>query len=114
MALGELTRAHLVEITPGPPDRWRMHNLLRLYARRLSDAYTEADRLERARDLVKDRIELIAALQSLPSRQSEVIGLHYFGGYTIAETAEILAIKEETARKHLNRGLEELRQRQGP
>jgi RNA polymerase sigma-70 factor (ECF subfamily) len=62
---------------------------------------------------IEDHIDLIAAMRSLPSRQCEVIGLHYFGGYTIAETAEILDIEVGTAKKHLNRGLERLRQSQG-
>jgi hypothetical protein len=48
--LASLTQAHLVEASPGSPGRWRMHDLLRLYAQRLSDANAEADRREPARD----------------------------------------------------------------
>jgi len=33
--LGRLKKAHLVEVTPGTPGRWRMHDLLRLYAREI-------------------------------------------------------------------------------
>jgi RNA polymerase sigma factor (sigma-70 family) len=62
---------------------------------------------------VEVHLDLIAAMRSLPRRQGEVIGLHYFGGYTIAETAHILGIHEGTAKKHLNRGLENLRVSQG-
>jgi RNA polymerase sigma-70 factor, ECF subfamily len=62
---------------------------------------------------IEDHIDLVATLRSLPSRQCEVIGLHYFGGYTLAETAEILDIEVGTAKKHLSRGLERLRQSQG-
>lgn len=62
---------------------------------------------------IEDHLDLIAGMRSLPSRQCEVIGLHYFGGYTLAETAEILDIQVGTAKKHLSRGLESLRQSQG-
>lgn len=62
---------------------------------------------------MEDHLDLIAGMRSLPNRQCEVIGLHYFGGYTLAETADILDISIGTAKKHLNRGLESLRQRQG-
>lgn len=62
---------------------------------------------------IEDHIDLIAGMRSLPSRQCEVIGLHYFGGYTLAETADILDIQVGTAKKHLARGLESLRQHQG-
>jgi len=36
--LGRLAQAHLVEAAPNRPGRWRMHDLVRLYARQLSDA----------------------------------------------------------------------------
>jgi len=42
--LGELARAHLVEPAPGGSDRWRMHDLLRLYAQQLSHARTRRGR----------------------------------------------------------------------
>ena len=48
--LGQLVRAHLVEAGAGAAGRWRMHDLLRLYASQLSDAHAEADRQEQARD----------------------------------------------------------------
>jgi tetratricopeptide (TPR) repeat protein len=48
--LGGLTRAHLVEIAPGRGRRWRMHDLLRLYATRLSEQHTNTDSRERARN----------------------------------------------------------------
>ena len=35
--LAGLARAHLAEAAPGAGGRWRMHDLLRLYAQRLSD-----------------------------------------------------------------------------
>ena len=48
--LAGLARAHLVEATPGAGSRWRMHDLMRLYAQQLSDNHASADDRERARD----------------------------------------------------------------
>ena len=48
--LAGLARAHLVEAAPGAAGRWRMHDLLRLYAQQLSAAHAEADGREQARD----------------------------------------------------------------
>jgi tetratricopeptide (TPR) repeat protein len=46
--IGQLVRAHLVEAAAGAAGRWRMHDLLRLYARQVSDAQAEADGREQA------------------------------------------------------------------
>ena len=48
--IGQLVRAHLAEAAAGAAGRWRMHDLLRLYARQLSDAHVDADEREQARD----------------------------------------------------------------
>ena len=52
--LGQLAKAHLVELAAGAAGRWRMHDLLRLYARQLSDIYAEADKREQAQDRLLD------------------------------------------------------------
>ena len=48
--LAGLARAHLAEAAPGAPGRWRMYDLLRLYAQRLSEQHADADGREQARD----------------------------------------------------------------
>jgi tetratricopeptide (TPR) repeat protein len=48
--LGALARAHLAEPAPGTAGRWRMHDLLRLYATRVGEEHAEADGREAARD----------------------------------------------------------------
>ena len=58
---------------------------------------------------VEARMDVIVAMRSLPRRQCEVIGLHYFGDFTLAEVARILQINEGTVKTHLHRGLNNLR-----
>lgn len=52
--LGGLARAHLAEGVPNADGRWRMLDLLRLYAGQLSEKQAEADGRERARDRLLD------------------------------------------------------------
>lgn len=58
---------------------------------------------------VSDHSGLLAALRALPRRQAEVIGLHFLGGYSMAETAAITGVGAGTASTHLRRGLDSLR-----
>ena len=69
MVIGQLVRAHLAE--SGAAGRWRMHDLLRLYAGQLSDAHAGADNREQARDrLLRYYLDTAGAaaahLQALP------------------------------------------------
>jgi tetratricopeptide (TPR) repeat protein len=68
-----LDRAHLVEAAPGAGGRWRMHDLLRLCAQRLSEKHADADGREQARDrLLGFYLDEAGAadgyLQALPGR----------------------------------------------
>lgn len=47
-AISQLVKANLIEPAPGAPDHWRMHDLLRLYAKKLSDTSAIDDRREQA------------------------------------------------------------------
>ena len=49
-SLSYLARAHMIENAPSAAPRWRMHDLMRLYAQRLSDACADSDGRDQARD----------------------------------------------------------------
>lgn len=62
---------------------------------------------------IDDHFDLLAAMRALPRRQCQVLGLHYFAGFTLADTAKLMGITEGAAKTHLSRGLASLRQRLG-
>ncbi len=80
--LAGLARAHLAEAAPGAPGRWRMHDLLRLYAQGLSEQHADADGREQARDrllgyyldVAGDADEHLRALPGWPCRESSLAG----------------------------------------
>ena len=51
-----------------------------------------------------------AALEHLPSEQSQVIELAYFGGFTHTEIASMLDLPRGTVNSRLRRGLDQLRE----
>lgn len=54
-----------------------------------------------------------AALRQLNAERAEAIALHYFAGLALAEVAQAMGKSEEAAKKLVQRGLSELRQRLG-
>jgi RNA polymerase sigma factor (sigma-70 family) len=59
-------------------------------------------------DVVAHRLDLLAALQRLPTRQREVVLLHHSVGLTLKETADALAISEGTAGWYCSKGIAKL------
>jgi tetratricopeptide (TPR) repeat protein len=53
-ALAALTAAHLIEAAPDKPGRWRMHDLVHLYAIQLTDERDQADERAQATDRLLD------------------------------------------------------------
>lgn len=51
--LADLAKAHLIEAPQGPAVRWRMHDLLRLYAQQLSEQHAVVDDAEKARGRIR-------------------------------------------------------------
>jgi RNA polymerase sigma-70 factor, ECF subfamily len=65
---------------------------------------TEAEALQR-----ETRQEVRGALRQLPSEQSKVIELAYFGGFTQSEIAEMLEMPLGTVKGRMRLGLEKIR-----
>ncbi len=56
-----------------------------------------------------DQMSLKFAIESLPTNMKEIIILHFFGGYTVVETAKILEIPQGTVATRLRKSLSLLR-----
>lgn len=54
--------------------------------------------------------DLLTALRSLPCRQRTAASLHYIAGFTLDQVAQAMKISEGTAKTHLFRARERLRQ----
>ncbi len=108
--LAALTRAHLAEAAPGGAGRRRMHDLLRLYAQRLSDDHADADGREQARDrLLAYYLRLAKAadqhLQALPGMAvpGEFTGQDGALAWLDAERPDLVATITMAARTDRNR-----------
>lgn len=64
---------------------------------------------ESSQSFQEDSIHLRLAIENLPEDLKKVITLRYFGGFTIAETAEILGIPDGTVSTRSRKALEMLR-----
>jgi RNA polymerase sigma-70 factor, ECF subfamily len=60
-----------------------------------------------------DMARIARALSGLPAERAEALALHYFAGLGMAEIGRTLGRSEEAAKKLVQRGLAELRQRLG-
>jgi tetratricopeptide (TPR) repeat protein len=81
--LAALTRAHLCEAAPGTVGRWRMHDLMRLYAQHLSDTHADADGREEARDRLLSHYLTMAG--AADSHLGALPGMH--GGFISRDDA---------------------------
>ncbi len=57
-----------------------------------------------------DSIELFSALQKLPEQNRVAIILHYFEGFSIAETAKMLSVSASAVKMRLSRGRQMLKE----
>jgi RNA polymerase sigma-70 factor (ECF subfamily) len=109
------------------PDAWLFKvaaRMLRRLEARAREACLLPDDLEYATgdlrvaaamdDWVHEHLDVVTAIRSLPRRQGEVVALHCLVGYTLAEAGQILGIGESTAKTHLRRARERLRQLLAP
>jgi RNA polymerase sigma-70 factor (ECF subfamily) len=72
-----------------------------------------AARDESVEETVTNRVVLSAALTRLSRRQREAVVLHFAADLSIADTARAMGVTSGTARTHLDRGVNELRQHLG-
>ena len=56
-----------------------------------------------------DRLDMSISLARLPRRQRQTIVLHYLGGFSDVEVADILGLSVSTVKTHLGRALSRLR-----
>jgi RNA polymerase sigma-70 factor (ECF subfamily) len=61
-------------------------------------------------DLTADLIDLRAAMRQLPDSMRVTIGLHYLGGFSVAEIASDLDVAVGTVKSNLHDGRKRLRQ----
>lgn len=57
-----------------------------------------------------DSIELFSALQKLPEQNRNAIILHYFEGFSVAETAKMLSVSASAVKMRLSRGRQMLKE----
>ncbi|HET9610649.1 MAG TPA: sigma-70 family RNA polymerase sigma factor [Acidimicrobiales bacterium] len=89
--------------------RWRRHR--RVVASGDRDAAERAEAPHLPDPL--DRVELVAALRSLPRRQREVVALRYLADLAEADVAAALGCAAGTVKQHAHRGLAALRRHLG-
>lgn len=56
-----------------------------------------------------ESLGLAEAVVALPEKYKAVVHLHYYEGYSVAETAEILKLSQSAVKMRLKRGRELLR-----
>lgn len=82
----------------------------RLHLRRLRTRETALHAQVMGHDPEPFDPELARAFDGLTSQQRAVVMLHYFFGYSLDESAEIMGCRPGTARSHLHRALVALRE----
>lgn len=109
---------HAPELAPGREKAW----LLKVALNRCRDLWraawvkrvvlgSPAMELAPAPDQLEERLErqeLLAAIRRLPADFRDVILLHYYQGYGIAEIAEMLGVPDGTISSRLSRGRKKL------
>jgi len=109
---------HTPELVPGREKAW----LLKVALNRCRDLWraawvkrvvlgSPAMDLTPAPDMLDERLErqeLLSAIRKLPADFRDVILLHYYQGYGIAEIAEMLGVPDGTISSRLSRGRKKL------
>lgn len=88
----------------------REHEILQRQYESPAIYFTKEEIIIRNERLAERKQELEAALNSLPSRQKEVIYLRFYNGMSYEEIEEILSINYQSVRNHVYRAISTLRQ----
>jgi RNA polymerase sigma-70 factor, ECF subfamily len=92
------------------PERWVWVTAFRIAAGLLKAATPPATAQEPTSPVgTSEALELLEALAHLPPRQRAALVLHYYGGYTTREIAQIVGSSAATVRVHLSAGRRRLR-----
>jgi RNA polymerase sigma-70 factor, ECF subfamily len=94
--------AWLAKICLRQSSRLRRKELLRSWLRLPRDGVSA--------ELLAADIDLERAIAKLPPRQRAILALHYLYGFSLDESAGVLGVRPGTARSHLARALNTLRQ----
>lgn len=103
--------------SPGSSGAWLakicLRQSLRLRRREAIRSWLRLPRDSVTAELVTADIDLERAIGKLPARQRAVLALHYVDGFTLDESAEVMGVRPGTARSHLARALNKLREELG-
>lgn len=96
------------------PGAWVRRVAIRLASRRLRRERLGRRILQRLRpagavDSPGD-VDVLRAVRDLPERQRTAVVLHYFRGFPVSEVAGVMGCADGTARVHLHRARERLRE----
>lgn len=80
-------------------------------ARRRRPTVAREEPVEEPQESTADRVSLLGALSTLPSRQRDVLVLRYFGDFSDDDIARCLSMATGTVKSHVHRGLVRLRDR---
>lgn len=91
------------------PERWVWIAAFRIAAGELKARARPAGHEPPAPAEAGEAVELLDALTRLPPKQRAALVLHYYGGYTSREIAQIVGSTAATVRVHLSAGRKRLR-----
>lgn len=86
--------------------RWRHRQLVGM--KKVAAAAFHSSSVVGFTDLPPTSVDFWRQVRSLPSREADVLVLHYVGGYKVAEIAGMFDIKEGTVKRYLHDGRDRL------
>ena len=97
-------RAWLIKVTVN-----KCRDMARRKGIRQSVSYDEIGEIASDNEICSDSMEIMCALQKLPESIKSAVVLHYFEGFSVAETAKILSLSASAVKMRLSRGRQMLK-----